>query len=668
MRIRRWLPAATLTAAVAISSGAQMASADPVTPVNAGAPFAIEDGAYPYRAAALDSTGADLISGDGNINLTPCSSPYQIMVWARNLKTEDSRVCFKAANTGYLAVNIPRAFRIETVDRDLSAQVTINGQTSSLSVPKDTSKGFGESSPTDPQRATLLEMRVTGSATAPTAPSGDQTYAFAGKLSIGDNKRFCTATLIDPRWVLTAKSCFADKPAENNSVAAGAPKETTTVTVGRTDLATSGGHTTQIVELVPREDRDLVMARLDKPAFGITPATMSTTASTAGQELTVAGFGRTATQWAPSKIHTATFTVGTVAATGVDLAAKTPADATVCKGDAGAPAVRTENGKPAVAAIGSRSWQGDCIDSSEAKTGAYDTRVDDLGQWISSLTARRSTAVNEAGGNDRIRWADFDGDGKPDYISVADTGEVSVWLNRGGDPAGANGWQGLGRVATGLTNDRNRVRFADFDGDGKADYILINTDGSVEVYLNQGGDPGNGWKHLGKVATGTTNDATKVRFADWDGDGRTDYLVFDNGGGVTAYLNRGGDTAGGQGWPSPGKITTGSTSDRARVRFADNDGDGKADYFIVKPDGKVDLYLNRGGDVVPNTGWSVVGQIASGLTTDHTKVQFVDFNADTHADYLLAGTGGSASVWLWNGGDKSGSNGWTGIGKVASGT
>ncbi|MGW6971880.1 FG-GAP-like repeat-containing protein [Streptomyces sp. NPDC054952] len=667
MRIRRWLPTATLTAAVAFSSGAPLASADPVAPANAGAAFAVEDGAYPYRAATLDFTGADLISGDGNINLTPCSGPYQIMVWARYLKTEESRVCFKAANTGYLAVNIPRAFRIETVDRDLSAQVTINGQTSSLSVPKDTSKGFGESSPTDPQRATLLEMRVTGSATAPAQPSGDQTYAFAGKLTIGDNKRFCTATLVDPRWVLAAKSCFADKPAESNTVAAGAPKEKTTVTVGRTDLATSGGHTTEIVELVPREDRDLVMARLDKPAFGVTPAAVSAIAPTAGQELTVAGFGRTPTVWAPSKIHTATFTVGTVAATGIDLAAKTPADATVCKGDAGAPAVRTENGKPAVAAIGSRSWQGDCIDSSEAKTGAYDTRVDDLGQWISSLTARRSTAVNEAGGNDRIRWADFDGDRKPDYISVADNGEVSVWLNRGGDPAGANGWQGIGKVASGLTNDRNRVRFADFDGDGKADYILINADGSVEVYLNQGGDPGNGWKHLGKVASGVTNDATKVRFADWDGDGRSDYMVFNDSGALSVFLNRGGDQSG-NGWPATGTVASGVTNDRSRIRLADNDGDGKADYIHVKADGKVDLYLNRGGDPAGGNGWNTVGQIASGVTTDHTKVQFVDFNADTHADYLVAGTGGSASVWLWNGGDKSGPNGWTDIGKVASGS
>ncbi|MFD7784993.1 FG-GAP-like repeat-containing protein [Streptomyces nojiriensis] len=630
------------------------------------APYAVETGAYPFRSAVQTATGADLIAGDGNIKQTSCSGTYQIMVWARDLRTNESRICFAAANSGYLSVNIPRAYRIETTDRDIKASVTIAGGTQNLDVPKDTTKGFGEADPTDPKQAVLLEMRVTGSGTAiPQQPAGDNPYAYLGKLRIGET-RACTAVLVDPRWVMTAKSCFADKPAENIDVAAGAPKTKTVLTIGRKDLNASGGHTTEISELVPRADRDLVMARLAQPVFTINPVGVSATAPTAGAQVTVPGFGRTAQDWAPAQAHKADFTVGAVAAGEFDLAPKTPADATVCQGDAGAPALQSVNGTTLVAGITSRSWQGGCLDGADSKTTSYDSRVDGLASWIGSLTQRRSAASNEAGGSERIRWADFDGDGKPDYINIADNGEVSVWLNRGGNLSGPNGWEGLGRVATGLSNDRSRVRFADFDGDGKADYILINADGSVTVFRNEGGDARGGWKDLGRVAVGLTNDQSKVRFADWDGDGRTDYLVFDNGGGVTAYLNRGGDPAGGQGWQSPGKITTGSTSDRARVRFADNDGDGKADYFIVKPDGKVDLYLNRGGDVVPNTGWQVVGQIAFGLTTDHTKVQFVDFNADTHADYVLAGPGNSANVYAWNGGDKG--NGWTDLGKVASGS
>ncbi|MEU9031894.1 FG-GAP-like repeat-containing protein [Streptomyces sp. NPDC048383] len=653
-----------MTAAVVIGTPVPLAAAVETPPANAGAPHAVDDGAYPYSDDILAATGASLIAGDGNINHTSCTpGQYQIMVWARHLKTAESTICFRAANTGYLSVNIPRAYRIETIDRDIKANISVDGSTQSLAFPAGSSEAIGEGQANDPERAVLLEMRVTGSKSPVSQPpTGENPLAFAGKLNIGDT-RSCTATLVDPRWVLTAKSCFADKPAESIDVAAGAPKTKTVLTIGRSDLATSGGHTTDIVELVPRPDRDLVMARLDTPAFTIAPAPVSAKAPVTAEALTTAGFGRTRGEWAPSKIHTAAFSVGAVAATGFDTTAKTPTDATVCKGDAGSAVTRTENGKAVLAAVTSRSWQGGCLGSTETRTGAYNTRVDDLGPWIGEQRSRSSAAVNEAGGSSRVRWADFDGDRKPDYISIADNGAVSVWLNRGGD--GAGGWTELGQVAVGTTTDRSRVRLADFDGDGKFDYLVINPDGTVKAWLNRGGDKVAPWKEIGQVATGVTADVSKVRFADWDGDGRTDYIVFNDANNFNVYLNRGGDSV--APWQGIGKVTT-ATNDRTRVRFADSDGDGKADYYVVKANGGVDLYLNRGGDVVAN-GWQWVGQITTGATTDHTKVQFVDFTADTHADYVLADkdTAGSATVYRWNGGDTSGPNGWTNIGKVAYG-
>ncbi|MEV6957089.1 GH25 family lysozyme, partial [Streptomyces sp. NPDC051183] len=66
-----------------------------------------------------------------------------------------------------------------------------------------------------------------------------------------------------------------------------------------------------------------------------------------------------------------------------------------------------------------------------------------------------SAASNEAGGSERVRWGDYDGDKRPDYITVADNGAINVYLNHGGDPAGANGWQPVGQIAGGITNDRS---------------------------------------------------------------------------------------------------------------------------------------------------------------------------------------------------------------------
>lgn len=269
MRIRRWIPVSTTALAVALGTPTTLATAagEPTDVM----PYAIEDGAYPDRANVLGLTGADLIAGDGNITFTSCSGPYQIKVWAVKLKTNESRMCFTAANTGYLKVNIPRAYRIETVGRDIKAGISIAGTTENLTVGRDTSKGFGEADLSDPKQAVLLEMRVTGSSSpAPQGPAEGNPLSFTGKLNIGDT-RACTAALIDPRWVVTAKSCFADNPAENNTIPAGAPKDKTTLTLGRADLTSTGGHTTDIVELAPHADRDLVLARLAAPATGVPP-------------------------------------------------------------------------------------------------------------------------------------------------------------------------------------------------------------------------------------------------------------------------------------------------------------------------------------------------------------------------------------------------------------
>ncbi|WP_225848627.1 FG-GAP-like repeat-containing protein [Streptomyces sp. HPF1205] len=269
-------------------------------------------------------------------------------------------------------------------------------------------------------------------------------------------------------------------------------------------------------------------------------------------------------------------------------------------------------------------------------------------------------AANDSGGLGRVRYADFDGDGKSDYVTISSSGAVNVWLNRGGD--GHGGWQSLGQVAVGATTDQTRVRLADFDGDGRADYAVVNPNGSMQVYLNRGGDGHGGWQFLGQVAVGATTDQTRVKLADFDGDGRADYAVVNPNGSMQVYLNRGGDGHGG--WQFLGQVAVGATTDQTRVKLADFDGDGRADYAVIQTDGSVQVYLNRGGD--GHGGWLSLGQVAIGVTTDQDRIQFADFSGDGNADYIDTDpSSNSAGVYLWNGGDGHG--GWNYLGQVAAG-
>ncbi|MFD3825999.1 trypsin-like serine protease [Streptomyces sp. NPDC058625] len=253
---------------------------------------------------------------------------------------------------------------------------------------------------------------VTGTA------ASDAGYGYAARLDMGDGTRACSGTLVHAEWLLTAASCFADNPAADLTVPAGAPKLKTTATVGRTDPTTTAGQVRQVVELVPRADRDLVLARLSRPVTAAVPVSVSAAAPTAGEQLAAAGYGRTKDEWAPLKLHTGAFSMDSFDAT---TAAVTGQDgAAICAGDAGGPVVRTTNGQAALVAVNSRSWQGGCFgtDTAEVRTGGVATRVDDLKDWV-------------AGKVGATRVTDFDCDGTEDVAVGDPTASVNSRSNAG---------------------------------------------------------------------------------------------------------------------------------------------------------------------------------------------------------------------------------------------
>ncbi|HEX8865705.1 MAG TPA: discoidin domain-containing protein [Lentzea sp.] len=221
-------------------------------------------------------------------------------------------------------------------------------------------------------------LLVTGSAQAASggSPVPDGTYQFVAKVEI--EGRACTGALIDPQWVITARSCFPE-----NAQRAGAPAKPTTVTIGRTNLAGTAGRVAKVTTLVPRADRNVVLARLDTIINDIAPIPVSATAPSTGETLRVAGYGRTATAWVPDRLSVTEFTAGAVADT--TLALGNAAGADTCKGDAGGPAFRETAGRVELVAINSTSWQHGCLGVTETRQGSTESRVDDLTGWIGQL-------------------------------------------------------------------------------------------------------------------------------------------------------------------------------------------------------------------------------------------------------------------------------------------
>lgn len=311
--------------------------------------------------------------------------------------------------------------------------------------------------------------------TGPASEASDTTHAYTAQIIVGSHDRGCSGVLVDADWLLTAASCFADNPAQSLAVAAGVPKSTATATIGRTDLTSASGAQRRIVELVPRTDRDVVLARLDRPVTDVAPATLATAAPAAGEELKFAGYGRTQDEWAPLKLHTAAYTVDSADGTTATVTGKDGAAA--CAGDSGGPVLRGTGSIAQLVALNSQSFQGGCfgIDDAQTSTAGVTARVDDLKSWIDSKVG--ATGIT-----------DFNGDGVED-IAIADPkatvgGDAGAGLVRivyGGGKGTAQIDQDLDWVPGGAeANDGfgQTLATVDYNQDGYTD-LVVGTPGEV---------------------------------------------------------------------------------------------------------------------------------------------------------------------------------------------
>jgi hypothetical protein len=479
--------------------------------------------------------------------------------------------------------------------------------------------------------AALVAAPVALSSAPATALTGTDAPAqmnYVAKINVGEQSA-CTGTLVAPQWVLTAATCFA----ADGRPAAGRPAVATTVTVGRTDLTQTGGSVLPAIRLVPHADRDLVLvklaARITDPA--VRPVRLATSPAAAGEELVKAGFGRTRTEWVPDKLHTGTFTVAATAATTVDLNGSDTA--TVCKGDAGGPALRTVDGTPELVAVNTRSWQGGClgIDPAETRTGAVDTRVDDIGAWVAHALTRTPDDVT--------------GDGKADLVAIKDDG--ILWVYPGTGNASGSTFGTRFQAGTGWQS-QNAVTVGDLNNDGLGDLLSRQaSDGTLWVY------PGTGKPGMEAFATRyqvgrswQTQDITRT--GDFNTDGLTDVLTRQaSDGTLWVYPGTGKpgmETLGtryqvGTGWKSMDFVTTG-----------DLNNDGRPDVLSRQAsDGTLWVYPGTGQ---VSGAFGARYQVGRSWQTQNA-LRTGDYNGDGLTD-VLSRQASDNTLWLYPGTGRSG--------------
>ena len=372
----------------------------------------------------------------------------------------------------------------------------------------------------------------TGTAATPahavqgTAPSMAAAWATV-KLEIAGNpqvapgelrERACSGALLNASWVISAASCFAETP--GGEVSAGPPMWETKATVGRFESPpTTGpmgspgrtvvapGKVVDVDRVVPHPEHDVVLLHLAAPVAG-GAVNLAETAPSVGDVLTVTGFGRTADEIVPKTAHAATYTVAGVGAEALDIVASEDG-ATICKGDAGGPALRaTADRGIELVAIHHTAYQGGCLGATSTRQDATETRVDTIRPWIAENIAPPAPPVK--------------------HIYTVNGGQVY-------EAASNNGWKSINSLIS-----------------TSGPVAALTVDGVKYVYTVNGGQvyeaaSNNGWKNQ---STGVTSSGALAVMA-MDG---VKYIYTVNGGQVH-------EAASNNGWknqnsmiPAPGPI------------------------------------------------------------------------------------------------------------------
>jgi len=231
-----------------------------------------------------------------------------------------------------------------------------------------------------------------------------------------------------------------------------------------------------------------------------------------------------------------------------------------------------------------------------------------------------------------VGTGDFNGDGRADILWRNDNGTLSNWLGRPDGGFSPNDANALSTVPTSWTV----VGTGDFNGDGRADILWRNSDGTLSDWLGKtnGGFAPNDAAALSLVPTSWKVVAT----GDFNGDGRADILWRNDNGTLSNWLGRpdGGFS------PNDANALSAVPTSWHVIGTGDVNGDGRTDVLWRNDNGAISNWLGKAnGGFTANDGAA------------YTQVDFSwqvvatgDFNGDGRADILWRNSGGAISDWL----------------------
>lgn len=138
----------------------------------------------------------------------------------------------------------------------------------------------------------------------------------------------------------------------------------------------------------------------------------------------------------------------------------------------------------------------------------------------------------------QIQFADINGDGRVDYLRIEPDRTATVWYNEGfsiKDGVEQLGWS-PGVEISAASGEPRETMFADINGDGYADQILITSKGGAQAWINEGVEDSRvKLRDIGEIVSDTGAPPQEIQFADVDGDKKAEFLHIDKTGAVRVW-------------------------------------------------------------------------------------------------------------------------------------
>ncbi|WP_147268040.1 FG-GAP-like repeat-containing protein [Spongiactinospora rosea] len=259
----------------------------------------------------------------------------------------------------------------------------------------------------------------------------------------------------------------------------------------------------------------------------------------------------------------------------------------------------------------------------------------------------------------RFWVVDINKDRKAEFVTVYPDQTFRFWWNSG--PSG-EGWmpfvEGNNSYRPPGGSVGNMLRFADLDGDGFPDCAVVHLNGNIDAYTWKADAP-SGQRMCKQKYDGIAGvhakdgpvkivPPTRIRFADITGGGRDDYLLIEPDGTTTAWYNRGFQfqrpTRYWLDWADPVKIANALKFPR-EIRYADINGDDRADRLLITPSGGARAWINEGVKGGGGT-YRDIGRITADPGLPPKDIQLADMDGDGKDDFLRIGWTGVTHLWL----------------------